>query len=220
MDDKHFIQRYILDMLMKHQYARFRDLRPPRIDSNAFSYHLTTLTKQNLVTKTDHGYTLTTPGLAYVDSLSSSDTRPRPQPQIRTIIVLINEFGEAIVQRKERQPFINQLTFPSGKLHLDDKTIGEAAVREVYEKTGLHVANLTHAGDLYIAITTGGEVMMNALMHVFTKQVVSTISLEDGVFWQSLSSLEGAAPATRKIAELLQNRHTQERFFCEFAEEL
>lgn len=205
---------------MKHQYARFRDLRPPRVDSNAFSYHLTTLTKQNLVIKTEYGYTLTTLGLAYVDGLSSSDTKPRLQPQIRTMIVLINEFGEAIVQRKERQPFINQLTFPSGKLHMSDKTINEAAVREVHEKTGLHVANLDHVGDCYMAITMNNEIVMNALMHVFIKQVVSTITLEDGVFWQPLSDMQAAAPATRNIAEVIGRRHLSERFFYEFSEEL
>jgi len=220
MENLHHIQRYILDILMKHQYARFRDLRPPRVDSNAFSYHLTTLTKQNLVTKTEHGYTLSTLGLAYIDRLSGSDTKPRSQPKIRTIIALTNEFDEVLVQRKDAQPFINQLTLPSGKLHMEDKSIQAAAVREVYEKTGLHVANLHHAGDIYMAITANGEVVMNALMHVFTKQVLSTITLEEGTFWQPLSALETAAPATRNIVEVIQKHRSSERFFCEFSEEL
>lgn len=205
---------------MKHQYARFRDLRPPRVDSNAFSYHLTTLTKQGLVAKTEFGYTLTTLGLAYVDGLSSTDTKPRLQPQIRTMVVLVNEFGEAIVQRKGRQPFINQLTLLSGKLHMEDKTINDAAVREVHEKSGLHVANLEHVGDCYMAITMDGDIVMSSLLHVFTKQVVSTITLEGDVFWQPLSDLEQAAPATRHVAQILQNRHSSERFFYEFSEEL
>lgn len=220
MHNLHHIQRYILDILMKHQYARFRDLRPPRVDSNAFSYHLTALTKQDLVVKTDHGYTLTTRGLAYVDRLSGSNTKPRPQPKIRTIIALINEFDEVLVQRKDTQPFINQLTFPSGKIHMEDTSIQDAAVREVYEKVGLHVANLTHAGDMYLSITSEGEVVMGALMHVFTKRVSSAITLEDNAFWQPLSALEDAAPATRKVAEILQKRPSSERFFFEFSEEL
>ena len=39
----HHIQKHILDVLMYTAVARFRDLRPPRTDTNLFTYHLNVL---------------------------------------------------------------------------------------------------------------------------------------------------------------------------------
>ena len=47
----HHIQRRILSVLCYRKMARFRDLRPPRVDTNLFSYHLKVLIRHQLVQK-------------------------------------------------------------------------------------------------------------------------------------------------------------------------
>jgi hypothetical protein len=49
----HHIQKFILHYLISHEFARFRDLRPPKVDTNLFSYHLKLLQKSGYVEKTD-----------------------------------------------------------------------------------------------------------------------------------------------------------------------
>jgi hypothetical protein len=61
----HHIQKYIIDVLMYQQVARFRDLRPPKTDTNLFSYHLNSLLKSGMVTKVEGGYSLSMAGLSY-----------------------------------------------------------------------------------------------------------------------------------------------------------
>lgn len=217
----HHVQRHILDVLRHTEFARFRDLRPDGLDSNAFSYHLTTLLRQGFLEKTASGYTLTIKGIAYIDRVSAQDVRVRKQPKIMTITAVFNESGEVLLRRKTNQPMINRLTLPSGMLHMEDATIRDAAQREVREKMGIDLTQLTHAGDCYMAIRHVGDTIMNSLMHVFTARVDSRdLTLPDNALWRSPDDLAGAAPATRKVIGVLKNHPGHERFFEEFSEEL
>jgi 8-oxo-dGTP pyrophosphatase MutT (NUDIX family) len=218
MENLHHIQRFILDVLMGQQYARFRDMRPPKVDSNAYSYHLGVLVKQKIVTKTAKGYTLTPQGLAYIDRLSTVDSRPRQQPKIMTIVALTNEKNEVLVYQKQTQPFINYITLPSGKIHLEE-TIGDAADREVHEKVGLHVSHLRRAGDLYLTMTSQGAPFIKTLFHVYTKQIVSGVTIGNrDAFWQPIDAMRDAAPATRRVLQLVANHSDDEVFFDEYEE--
>lgn len=217
----HFVQRYILDVLRRTEFARFRDLRPDGVDSNAFSYHLTALKKQGLVDRTDVGYSLTIKGLAYIDRVSALDTRPRRQPKIMTMTAVINERGEYLVRHKKTQPMINKVTLPAGMLHMDDPSIADAAEREVFEKTGAVIAKPQHVGDYYMAIRHEGEVIMNSLMHTFVVRVNQRdISPNDESFWRMPNDLEDAAPATRRVVKLIESHDSETLFFEEFTEEL
>lgn len=219
----HHIQRHMLDVLRRQEFARFRDLRPDGVDSNAFSYHLTQLLKQGIIDKRQAGYTLSTKGLAYIDRVSTSDIRPRRQPKIMTMTVVQDESGNILVRRKQTQPMIHQVTLPTGMLHMEDASIAEAARREVREKMNLMLTGeMVHVGDCYMAIRHDGQVMMNSLLHVFVASVPSSdIPLHDGIFWRSPDDLADAAPATRRVMARLQQRSdSHERFFEEYTEEL
>src|ERR1700712_4828652 len=111
----HHIQRSILDVLMFHEIARFRDLRPPKVDTNLFSYHLKIMIKNKIVEKVTDGYTLSTAGLAYVDRVSSLSKAVRVQPKIITMFVVQNSDGDILLWKRKRQPFINAWTLPYGK---------------------------------------------------------------------------------------------------------
>jgi len=127
---EHHIQKHILGVLMHMKYARFRDMRPPKVDTNLYTYHLNILKKRGFVIKTDDGYCLGREGLSYVDRVSIKSLKVRTQPKIITMIVVQNANGDVLLQRRTKQPHIDTLTLPYGKLHIDDESVLAAAQRE------------------------------------------------------------------------------------------
>lgn len=163
----HHIQKHIVDVLMYTQLARFRDLRPPKVDTNLFTYHLNALVKSGMVDKTDGGYVLSTAGLSYVDRVSTEKKTIRTQPKIITMLVIQNGDGDILLQRRPKQPYIDTWTLPYGKLHVEDKSVKDAAQREAFEKLGLENPELEHAGDCYIRVWANGSLLSTTLAHVF-----------------------------------------------------
>lgn len=148
----HHIERSIISYLMTHEYARFSDMRPARVDTNLFTYHLKLLGKNGFVTKTDKGYTLSDKGLVYVDRISTENMQLRTQPKIITMLLIQDGYGKVLLQKRSKQPYINTWTLPYGKLHIDDESIVAAARRESREKLGYDPHKLRHAGDCYIVV--------------------------------------------------------------------
>lgn len=196
----HHIQRYIIDVLMYHETARFRDLRPPKTDTNLFSYHLHALVKSKMVQKTDEGYSLTSLGLSYVDRVSEEKHTIRTQPKIITMLLVQNSDGDVLLQRRSKQPYINAWTLPYGKLHIEDKSLSEAAKREAKEKLGLDNQAVTHAGDCYIRVSKQGELLSTTLAHVFTFNR-DDIKTSDDIVWARPHKLNQyrLAPAVEAI---------------------
>lgn len=214
----HHIQRHIVDVLMYQKIARFRDLRPARVDTNLFTYHLNALLKSGLVLKVDGGYTLSNSGLAYVDRVSAENKRIRKQPKIITMLLVQNSNGDVLLQKRNKQPFIDTWTLPYGKLHIDDNTAKSAASREAYEKLGLKDQEMTHAGDCYIRVKLeGGEVLSTTLAHVF-KFDRDDISTNENIEWarpHKLSKYQLAPAVEAVVARCFFN---DPFFFEEFEE--
>lgn len=164
---RHTIQKNILSFLSHQKTARFRDMRPARTDTNLYSYHLTQLLKAGLVKKGDDGYTLGTAGLIYVDRVNAEKLFVRQQPKIVTMFVIQNGDGDILLQRRNKQPFIDTWNLPNGKMHNDDGSVLAAAQREAQEKLGVTDQKMTHAGDCYIRVTQDGEQLTLTLAHVF-----------------------------------------------------
>lgn len=163
----HHIQKFIIDVLMYKKSARFRDLRPPRIDTNLFTYHLNALVKQGMVNKVEGGYALSALGLSYVDRVSSEDKKIRTQPKIISMLVVQNGEGDILLQRRTKQPYIDTWTLPYGKIHVEDMSTKDAGQREAFEKLGLKNQEMTHAGDCYIRVHANDELLSTTLAHVF-----------------------------------------------------
>ena len=163
----HHIQKHIVDVLMYTSLARFRDLRPPRVDTNLFTYHLNALVKTGMVDKVDGGYALSPAGLSYIDRVSTDKKTVRTQPKIITMLVIQNGEGDILLQRRTKQPYIDTWTLPYGKLHVEDRTVKEAAQREAFEKLGLENPELEHAGDCYIRVKVNDSLLSTTLAHVF-----------------------------------------------------
>lgn len=178
----HRIQKYILNQLMYTETAKFSQLKPPKTDSNLYSYHLKTLLSCDLVEKVDGGYSLTEAGCNYVDRISSQKFYIRQQSKIVTMWVIQNSEGDILLQKRLKQPYINSWTLPYGKVHIDDSSLEIAARRELAEKVGLVTSQaVDHAGDCYIRVWHSDQILSSTLVHVFrlyADEVVQTDSLK------------------------------------------
>jgi len=196
----HHIQKHIIDVLMYVEVARFRDLRPDRTDTNLFTYHLNALVKSGIVAKVSGGYSLSTIGLSYVDRVSTEKKTIRSQPKIITMLLIQNSEGDVLLQKRSKQPYINAWTLPYGKLHIDDPSVIVAAKREAKEKLGLDDQEMRHAGDCYIRVKTGDEILSTTLAHVFRFNR-DDIKLSDEIIWARPHKLRDykLAPAVEEI---------------------
>ena len=206
----HHIQKYILRTLMYTKKARFTDMRPPKVDSNAYSYHLRVLIKRGLVEKIDSLYRLSPEGLFYVDKVSMDNLEPRIQPKIITMIVITDDANNVLMFPKTKQPFIQAYMLPFGKVHLDDLTVFEAASREVIEKVGVEPSKLKHVGDCYIHAKINGHLVWNVLAHVMTAKINK--SKVDAPNYKWLSTAERKSykllPATEQIIDAVLKSKT------------
>jgi ADP-ribose pyrophosphatase YjhB (NUDIX family) len=214
----HHIQKHILNVLMFQEVGRFRDLRPPKIDTNLFSYHLKLLIKSDVVKKIPGGYSLSNSGLAYVDRVSVLSKKLRTQPKIITMLVVQNGDGDVLLWRRKRQPFINAWTLPYGKLHTEDESIEAAVQRELSEKLELSGQQVRHVGDCYIHVNDDGRLLSNTLAHVFRFEN-DDIATHENLIWVKPHKLGEykLAPAVEQI--ITRSFFNDPHFFEEFYED-
>jgi 8-oxo-dGTP pyrophosphatase MutT (NUDIX family) len=216
----HHIHHYILTKLSTTKWAKFSDLRPPKIDSNAYSYHLKLLQKQQLIEKhQEKGYRLSPKGLTQVDRMSTYELHFRLQPKIITMCVLYDDKGRVLLLAKSKQPFIGAWTFASGKLHIEDGSVRNAMVRELSERVALPGnESLRHAADVYINASIDGELVSTVLAHVFTMLITpEEIARQDvlwvqGGEWQHLQ----LAPGVEEVYAFIKGRKN-DFSFAEFS---
>lgn len=215
---KHHIQKYILSELMTNPYARFRDMRPPKTDTNLYSYHLKLLQKQGFIDKNEKGYTLSKKGIMYIDRVTTASLDVRIQPKITTMFVIQNSDGGLLLYRRYRQPFAGKWSLPNGKLHITDRSIFDAAKRELSEKLELSNQPVIHAGECYVRTMSDGEVMMSTYIHVFRFETddIKETEFRKWVKPHKLAEYE-LAPAVERIATRTFFRDPY--FFEEFEED-
>lgn len=218
---QHHIQRHIISVLMYKKYARFSEMRPPKVDTNLYSYHLKLLQKRGFVKHADEGYTLDKLGILYIDRVTTSTLKIRTQPKIIVMLVVQNSDGDLLLFKRGRQPFTGQYTLPYGKIHIDDEDLGAAASREAVEKLRLDGQVPVHAGDCYIRVRDkgNGEIIMSTLAHIF-RVYADDIKLDERQEWvrpYRLSQYD-LAPAVEKI--VARTFFKDPYFFEEYEEEL
>lgn len=212
----HHIQKYILRVLAYTTYARFRDMRPAHVDSNAYSYHLKALQKEGLVEKTARGYRLSPKGLSYVDRVSIEKFEVRLQPKIITMLVSWDEAGRVQLWQKQKQPFSGAWTLPNGKMHITDESVEAAALREAGEKIDLQPEALKHVGACSIRAFVGGELVSYVLAHIFVAELPPGQALHENTRWCGVEDRAALklAPATEEIIQKVQT--SQDFFFAEY----
>lgn len=205
----HHIQAKILQKLLYAESLNYAAMRPEKVESNHFAYHLEQLIKEGLVVKDDRTYRLSATGLAYVDSLSQGKMVQRRQPNVCAMIDLTTPDGQTLLFKRSFQPYIHTIGLPLGKIHYEEP-VAEAAVRELAEKSGLMGIPLTQRGMVYIHVQQGDTTITRILCHVFHGEVPESLPVHldpqrGEIFWADHRTLDPAAlaPGFGRIKELL-----------------
>lgn len=171
----HNIQRDILRTLVHAGSARFSELKPKRVESNLFMYHLKQMIKSDIIEKDGINYSLTTDGRMYIDRANLDDLFFRVQPKIVNILAIKSGKGNWLLLERLHEPHMNRVGFPSGKLHYGE-TLEEAAERELMEKAGLTGIKLKLAGNVAMRFTA--ENSEDVINHTIGYVFVATLSDE------------------------------------------
>lgn len=202
VSDLHRIRKHILRTLTYTKWARYRDMKPEKVDGNLYSYHLKQLVKDGYV---DHdeikGYRLSPMGLRFVDHVSLESFEQRWQPKALTMIVSINDKGEVLMWPKYKQPFIGKWSLPSGKIHYEDESVEAAAAREIRYLSSAPPENLRHVGIVAFRVHVAGEVVTHTIAHIFTTVIRNWTITSKRTKWVNPSTLEASelSPATIDI---------------------
>ena len=159
--DLHNIQRQILQKLIQGKH-RFSELQPVGVENNLFQYHLRKLIGAKVVSKSDEGYDLTPLGYQLSQQWSTDLQKVRLQPTVVVMLLIRNASSELLALERDKEPFLGKISPPFGKLHYGE-SLQSAAVRELYEKTGLQQVDLESAGVAELRVAG-----MHTLAHLFT----------------------------------------------------
>lgn len=211
----HFIERHILKVLMLTSSAHFSQMRPHRVDSNLYSYHLSKLLKLKYVKKDERKYSLDSKGLAYVDRISFDSFQPRIQPKINTGILLKNIDNKILLSKRKRQPLIGLWGLPMGKIHEDDRSLLEAAKRESLEKVGVDATKLSRIGGCYMRTYKDGILISSSMSHIFMQSdLVNFVDENENLRWFCVNELD-QNDVIRGVDEIVQRSEEGADFFVE-----
>lgn len=174
----HHIQKKILESLAFAESLHYSQMRPKRVESNQFAYHLKQLIKDGLVEKKGSDYTLSPLGMAFVDKISFETFEARIQPKIVTLLDITTPDGETALLKRKHQPFYGKILFPTGKVHLGEKML-EAAQREAKEKLGLENLDLKYRGNTVVGVSQDGVPISQVLTYVFQATIKKEPLRED-----------------------------------------
>lgn len=212
VSELHHIRKHILKTLTYTKWARFRDLRPDKVDSNLYSYHLKQLIKDGYI---EHdaakGYRLSPLGLRFVDHVSLKSFEQRWQPKVLTMLVATNENGEVLMWPKYKQPFIGKWSLPSGKMHYEDASIEAAVKREIDYFSSRPAKDLKHVGVVAFRASIKNELVSHTIAHVFTATIDPNVLIGERMRWMKVDQLETSemSPGTKQIIEAV----IKEKFF-------
>lgn len=197
---------------MTHTTRRFSELRAEDVESNLFQYHLKHLIGKRLVEKTDHGYQLTPQGLYYADRFSPAYKGERPQPKLITVIALKDCNGRVLLQQKGRQPWLGEYHMPAGKIHSGEST-PDAAVRELYEKTGITLVALEFRATAHVQIYKQGEMVSDYYAFIFGGRFDGNAA---NTYWLNVDDDASGLKLAPGVRELLRVEADGSREFHQF----
>lgn len=153
----HHIQNDIIHHLVRERTASFSELKPDRMESNAFNYHIKSLLREGFVCKSDDGsYTLTRLGmrLGLNSHLTAKQRLSLAHPVF--LIMPIDNDGKILVRRRTAHPMYGYLGFIHGEPEHDellDKSAAKAMDRYAnlecdYEIKGSGYARFLSGGEL------------------------------------------------------------------------
>jgi 8-oxo-dGTP pyrophosphatase MutT (NUDIX family) len=189
-------------------------MRPEKVDSNLYAYHLNRLVLNGYVEKENKLYRLSLKGLRYIEYTSGS-VKINNQPKITTAVIVKDGKDNILLTKRLKQPYINYYGLPLGKIHSNkDNSILDAAIRELYEKTGIKHKKMKHVGDAYLKIYIKDVMISDLLAHVFLASIKNKVQTNDSTIWVTKSDLANIKliPGVKEIIKLADSK---DRFFEE-----
>ncbi len=140
MSDLNEIQMQIIKELTFKPSSKFSDIKPFKVTSDKFSYHLKVLQDLNLIEKFSSGeYSLTIEGKKFSGKIDTDKKQVEKQPKV-SVLLIVKKFEKneyyLLIQTRLKEPFFGVKGFPTGKVHWGE-TIVETADRELFEESGL-----------------------------------------------------------------------------------
>jgi 8-oxo-dGTP pyrophosphatase MutT (NUDIX family) len=183
----HAVQKDIIRTLVHVSSARFSELKPTRVESNLFMYHLKQLIAKHVIEKDGANYRLTVKGKLFVDRVNLDKLVFRIQPKIITILTIKSTQGTWLLLERTHEPHMNMVGFPSGKIHFGE-TLDDSAKRELKEKTGIEDLKLLLRGNIIMRFTdkTSGQIVNHISGYVFSGTSKTELKI-DGIseYWRS-----------------------------------
>lgn len=216
---KHRVQRHVLEVLSKVDSARFRDLRPPKTETNLLTYHLQLMRSRGLIAKDDTQYFLTQKGVNIYQFLTEKDGKTVEAPGMVIMFVIQNSGGDLLLQKRTTRPYINTWSLPGGSILANDKDIHSSVLRIAKEKLGLVKQPSVHAGNAYVRVRDNRQLVFFELTHVF-KFNRDDIKTDSNTIWEQPHKLHkyNLAPAVESV--VARTFFNDPFFFEEFEEKL
>jgi 8-oxo-dGTP pyrophosphatase MutT (NUDIX family) len=227
MKDLHKVQMQILRELTFRPSCRFTDLNISGLTSDHFSYHIKVLIEQELVSKNDDVYLLTTKGKKYCSHIDTQTNTLEKQPKISVLIIphkIENGKDYYLVQRRGKEPYFGYVGFMTGKIRFGEKLF-EAGARELMEEMGL-TAEFEKRYILHeMVYDKSGSLLEDKYFHVLKAFDIKGDLLEnteDGEnLWITEEGFYDITPKFHNEIEILEwyksgtNRFLEEEYFIE-----
>ncbi|QQS68607.1 hypothetical protein IPP24_01080 [Candidatus Saccharibacteria bacterium] len=149
---KHPIQHYIVTYLSTHESAHFIDMKPQKVATNLFTYHLKVLVENDFIRKNRNTYYLTQKGCGYIFRASQNHPELSARAITKAAFIIQDGYGKLLVRKRDIQPGINRWELPSGDILADDYSIELAARRICYDSFRFDPHVLRHVGDCYVTV--------------------------------------------------------------------
>lgn len=131
------IEQQILKKLMYNKEMSYNRLRD-EVPSNKFAYHLNKLIDKKIIKKSGENYILTSEGIHLISSLDGVKLVEKKKPVTCVFIMGVKD-NTILVNKRKKQPFLDYIGIPGGKVEFGDR-LPQQAAQELLEETGL-VAN-------------------------------------------------------------------------------
>ncbi len=130
---------------MYNDKLKYNEIWDKSNPSNKFNYHLMKLVEEKILIKEDEFYKLTSKGLEIISGLDGVEILQKSKPLVCCFVMGFKD-DKVLVNIRKKQPFMDYLGIPGGKLDFGNTTI-EQAKKEFLEETGL-------SGDLSLKLIT------------------------------------------------------------------
>ena len=187
------------------KWCKFSEMRPEKVDSNLYNYHLRALIKDNYIEKIDgKGYRLTPRGLRFADLVSPKTFQT--QLQAKTIIMMLvkNKKGELLLWKRKKQPFIDSWTLPNGKTHYEDPSLAVSVERDCQKFFDNKPISYSHIGVVEVNAKVKGQVISHIIAQLYSVEISPESPVPGQAQWFSPEDVKelSLAPAVEEILKI------------------